>query len=383
MSADIPLGLYIHFPWCIKKCPYCDFNSHTIKNGIPEHQYINALLTDLQHDVQRFNEIRQISHIFIGGGTPSLFSPETIARLLQSIRKIIPFRENLETTLEANPGTFESGKFAEFRSAGINRLSIGIQSFNDRHLHHLGRVHSAKEAIRASEIALKTGFDNFNLDLMYGLPGQTFEHSEQDIKTAINLKPTHISYYQLTLEPNTYFYKHPPTLPADEAIFVTQTNSQQILADCDYHQYEISAYTKPGHSCRHNLNYWKFGDYLGIGAGAHGKITHSLPGQILRYWKTKSPDQYLLNSVHKQSLASEQSISVSELPLEFMMNQLRLKKGFTIAAYTARTGLPAKTLEPALTQCLEEQFIVNRNGRFCCSVNGWNFLDSILEKFIF
>lgn len=382
MSADIPLGLYIHFPWCIKKCPYCDFNSHAVKDEIPEHQYIQALLTDLEHDVRRLNEMRQVSHIFIGGGTPSLFSPETIADLLQSIRTIIPLKEDLEITLEANPGTFESAKFAEFRSAGINRLSIGIQSFNDQHLHHLGRVHSSKEAIRAVEIAHQTGFDNFNLDLMFGLPTQTPEHSEQDIRTAISLKPTHISYYQLTLEPNTYFYKHPPTLPVEEEIVNSQKNSQKILAACNYHQYEISAYAKPGHACKHNQNYWNFGDYLGIGAGAHGKITRSKPGQILRYWKPKSPNQYLLTSEYKQPLVSDNSISVSDLPLEFLMNQLRLKKGFTMAVYTDRTGLPSTTLEPGLSQCLEEQLIVNKNGRFCCSVNGWNFLDSILEKFI-
>ncbi len=382
MSTDIPLGLYIHIPWCIKKCPYCDFNSHAVKNGIPEYHYIQALLTDLQNDVRRFEEKRELSHIFIGGGTPSLFSPETIADLLQGISKIIALKEGLEITLEANPGTFESNKFAEFRSAGINRLSIGIQSFNDHHLQDLGRIHSSKEAIRAAEIAHQTGFDNFNLDLMFGLPGQTGKHSEQDIKTAIDLEPAHISYYQLTLEPNTYFYKHPPTLPADEAIFATQANSQRILAENNFQQYEISAYAKPGRACRHNLNYWNFGDYLGIGAGAHGKVSRSVPGQIIRYWKPKNPDQYLHNSKNIKTVTSDKSISISELPLEYIMNRLRLKKGFTMASYTDRTGLPAKTLEPALSQCIKEKLIINHNDLYHCSENGWNFLDSILEKFI-
>ena len=270
-----PLSLYIHIPWCIKKCPYCDFNSHAVKGDTPEAAYIDALLKDLAEDVQRYVITRPISSIFIGGGTPSLFSPESINRLLRGIEQQLPLKPDIEITLEANPGTFESHKFAEFRALGINRLSIGIQTFNDTLLTRLGRVHSGGEALKAAEIAQQSGFDNFNLDLMFGLPGANPEDSQSDVATAISLKPTHISFYQLTLEPNTYFHKFPPQLPNDELIFDTQKRGQQLLADHGYQQYEVSAYSQSGLQCKHNVNYWQFGDYLGIGAGAHGKITQT------------------------------------------------------------------------------------------------------------
>jgi len=374
-----PLSLYIHIPWCIKKCPYCDFNSHAAKADMPETAYVAALLDDLALDRERYNITRPISSIFIGGGTPSLFSPEAINRLLRGIEQQLRLEEGLEITLEANPGTFESHKFAEFRALGINRLSIGIQSFNDPLLKKLGRVHSAQEAIHAAEIAHQSGFDNFNLDLMFGLPGASPESTKMDVATAISLKPTHISFYQLTLEPNTWFHKFPPKLPDDETIFSTQKQCQSLLAEHGYRQYEVSAYSKQGRQCRHNVNYWQFGDYLGIGAGAHGKITQELPQRIIRSFKPKSPEQYLSNP-HQNGGA--EAIVVAELPLEFIMNHLRLKQGFTLETYQAATGLAAGTLEPALSDCVKQNLLIQQNNHYYCSEQGWNFLDNILEKFI-
>jgi len=374
-----PLSLYIHIPWCIKKCPYCDFNSHAVKADTPEAAYIDALLTDLAEDIQRYAITRPINSIFIGGGTPSLFSPESINRLLRGIEQQLTLKPDIEITLEANPGTFESHKFAEFRALGINRLSIGIQSFNDVLLTSLGRVHSSREALIAAEIAQQSGFDNFNLDLMFGLPGAGPDDSQTDVAIAISLKPTHISFYQLTLEPNTYFHKFPPQLPNDELIFDTQKRGQQLLADHGYGQYEVSAYSQLGLQCKHNVNYWQFGDYLGIGAGAHGKITQTLPQAIIRTVKPKSPEQYLQDT-HKLSGAT--AIPVAELPLEFIMNQLRLKQGFTAENYFASTGLSIATLEPALSESLQQGLLINQNGRYFCSAQGWNFMDNILEKFM-
>jgi oxygen-independent coproporphyrinogen-3 oxidase len=374
-----PLSLYIHIPWCIKKCPYCDFNSHAVKGETPEAAYIDALLNDLAKDLQRYAITRPISSIFIGGGTPSLFSPESINRLLRGIEQQVTLKTDIEITLEANPGTFESHKFAEFRALGINRLSIGIQSFNDKLLKKLGRVHSAHEAIIATEIAHQAGFENFNLDLMFGLPDSSPDDSKTDIATAISLKPTHISFYQLTLEPNTYFHKFPPQLPNDELIFSMQKHCQKLLADQGYLQYEVSAYSQPGLQCQHNVNYWQFGDYLGIGAGAHGKITQTLPQQIIRSFKPKSPEQYL-SDTHKNG--GSEVISVTELPLEFIMNHLRLKQGFTLDTYQTTTGLDITTLEPALSACLKQELLIYENKHYYCSEQGWNFMDNILEKFM-
>ncbi len=375
----LPLSLYIHIPWCIKKCPYCDFNSHAVKSDTPEAAYITALLADLAVDIQRYHITRPISSIFIGGGTPSLFSSESLNRLLRGVEQQLSLKDKLEITLEANPGTFESQKFAEFRALGINRLSIGIQSFNDELLKKLGRVHSAQEAMRAAEIAHLSGFDNFNLDLMFGLPGASPESSKIDIETAISLKPSHISFYQLTLEPNTWFHKFPPKLPDDETIFSGQKDCQQLLAQADYRQYEVSAYSKPGRQCDHNVNYWQFGDYLGIGAGAHGKISQGLPHSVIRSFKPKSPEQYLINS---QQNGGADTIAVAELPLEFMMNHLRLKQGFTLEAYQAATGLAVTSLEPALSACVKQNLLIRQHNHYYCSEQGWNFLDNILEKFI-
>ncbi len=374
-----PLSLYIHIPWCIQKCPYCDFNSHAIKSSTPEDEYIKALLSDLAHDIQCYAINRPISSIFIGGGTPSLFKPESIDRLLRGIEKQIELVDGLEITLEANPGTFESQKFSEFRSLGINRLSIGIQSFNEAALKRLGRVHSGHEAKIAAEIAHSSGFDNFNLDLMFGLPEASIGDSIQDIVTAINLSPAHISYYQLTLEPNTYFHKFPPKLPDDEAIFSIQTEAQKILAEHNYQQYEISAYGKPGKQCWHNLNYWQFGDYLGIGAGAHGKITQALPDQIIRSFKFKKPEQYLKST---DSYGGAAIISKSDLPLEFAMNHLRVRQGFSQKEYSSRTGLGIESLEPGLSMNLKQGLLVEQNQHYHCSEQGWYFLDTVLQKFV-
>jgi putative oxygen-independent coproporphyrinogen III oxidase len=374
-----PLSLYIHIPWCIKKCPYCDFNSHAVKVDTPEEKYITKLLEDLSNDIKLYNINKPLHTIFIGGGTPSLFSPESIDRLLTGVRKQISFTDDLEVTLEANPGTFECNKFAEFRSLGVNRLSIGIQSFHDNHLKKLGRVHSGKEALFAAEIAHKSGFENFNLDLMFGLPDATIEDSINDIQTAIHAEPTHISFYQLTLEPNTYFHKFPPKLPDDETTFLSQLACQQLLNQSGYNQYEISAYSLDNRQCSHNKNYWQFGDYLGIGAGAHGKITKSLPGQIIRTTKFKNPDHYLSS---QNSFGSVHTIPQNDLPLEFMMNHLRLSEGFYLDHYQARTGLDSKTLEPALTRNVQQGLLIQQNNHYYCSEQGWNFLDTVLHQFV-
>ncbi len=372
-----PLALYIHIPWCIKKCPYCDFNSHAVKDTTPENQYIETLLNDLQQDLQLIGDPRCISSIFIGGGTPSLFSAASFDKLLTGIARLIPLQDNLEITLEANPGTFESQKFADYRAIGINRLSIGIQSFNNSHLNKLGRIHSAEEAIAAVDIAHQAGFDNFNLDLMFGLPEQNSRQMLKDVETAIALQPIHISFYQLTLEPNTLFHKFPPRLPESEHIYQGQLQAQQLLANAGFKQYEISAYAKDSRQCQHNLNYWRFGDYLGIGAGAHGKLSLTKPDNIVRSMKHKNPADYL-----KDNKAIISKIPTSELVLEYMMNQLRLRSGFNLHNFTLYTGLTAEALQPALSNCLKEELITQHNNHYFCSDKCWNFLDTVLEKFM-
>jgi oxygen-independent coproporphyrinogen-3 oxidase len=314
----------------------------------------------------------------MGGGTPSLFSPAALHRLLKGIKQRLPLNEQCEITLEANPGTLESAKFQEYRALGINRLSIGIQSFNDRHLKKLGRIHNSAEAIKAVEIAGNAGFDNVNLDLMFGLPEQTEAEAVQDIQTAIYLNPTHISFYQLTLEPNTYFHKFPPNLPVDESIFSAQKLCQQLLAENGFKQYEISAYAQEGYQCRHNRNYWQFGDYLGVGAGAHGKISQSLPDKIVRTAKSKHPEHYL----RQPGVFNRETISVQQLPLEFLMNHLRITGGFNLTDYRKCTGLERQSLEPALTQALALNLLAEQQGRIFCTEKGWDFLDVILEKFV-
>ncbi|MCR4346310.1 MAG: radical SAM family heme chaperone HemW [Sulfuricaulis sp.] len=343
-----PLSLYVHIPWCVRKCPYCDFNSHEARGGVPEQEYVEALLRDLEQDLPRVWG-RIVHTIFIGGGTPSLFSPEAIDRLLSGIRARLLLDQNIEITLEANPGTVDTERFKGFRAAGINRLSIGVQSFEPEKLKALGRIHGREEALRAAESARAAGFDNFNLDLMFGLPGQTVEQALADIRTAIQLYPTHLSAYQLTIEPNTLFHSRPPTLPDDDSTWDMQSRLQTELAAAGYQQYEVSAYAKPGHECRHNLNYWQFGDYLGIGAGAHAKITDARG--ITRLWKLKQPNEYLRTAGTPQNIGGEQKLSREHTVTEFMMNALRITRGVPSRLFAERTGMPisvaAKPLEEA------------------------------------
>ena len=376
-----PLSLYIHMPWCIKKCPYCDFNSHAVNPSLEPNylRYVDALLTDLANDLALYSIERPLQSIFMGGGTPSLFTPSAIERLLNGIAAQIPLAKDLEITLEANPGTFDSGKFAEFYALGINRLSIGIQSFNDQLLANLGRVHSGGEAHAAVEMAQCIGFTNINLDLMFGLPGALPDSSLDDVGIAMRYQPNHISFYQLTLEPNTLFYQFPPVLPKEDDIFAVQKAAQKLLAEHAYQQYEISAYSLAGKPCRHNVNYWQFGDYLGIGAGAHGKITRDLPEQIIRTFKPRHPEQYMQDT-HRHG--NTHTIALKDLPLEFLMNHLRLKSGFNLQHYQRTTGLSIDSLEPGLTQALNQDLLCCDSETYRCTEKGWYFLDSILEMFL-
>ena len=333
-------------------------------------------MADLDHELEQLPELRPLQSIFMGGGTPSLFSAGSLETLLQGIAQRLSLTRDCEITLEANPGTVEAAKFADFHRIGINRLSIGVQSFNDQHLQALGRIHNAEEAKQAIGIAKEAGFDNFNLDLMFGLPQQTLEQALKDIETAISFQPSHISFYQLTLEPNTYFYRYPPVLPEDDDLYSIQKVCQDQLAAYGYQQYEISAYAKPGKQARHNLNYWQFGDYLGIGAGAHGKLSLQLPDNVLRTSKPKNPEQFLAGLP-----GSRQSISTGQLPLEYLMNQLRLKSGFSKQDFLQMTGLPLSALQPALADCLQSGLLIEVADQIACSERGWDFLDEILQRF--
>ena len=381
MMPHLPsLSLYIHIPWCVRKCPYCDFNSHAATGSLPEATYVTALLSDLEQDLAKVAG-RSVATVFIGGGTPSLFSAESIRALLTGIATRIPLESQAEITLEANPGTAESSKFKGFRDAGINRLSIGIQSFNDGHLQALGRIHGGREAKLAVEIAKASGFTNFNLDLMFGLPSQTCAGALDDIRCALELQPTHLSFYQLTLEPNTLFHRYPPSLPEDDTLWGIQEACQALLAEKGFHQYEVSAYSRKGFRCRHNVNYWRFGDYLGIGAGAHGKLTDA-SGNITRTWKIRHPARYLETAGTLASIGGCSVLEKHELPLEFMMNHLRLREGFKASMFTECTGLPMNALEPALSQCIEDGLLGQSDGFIRCTNKGWNFMDNVLEKFI-
>ncbi len=376
-----PLSLYIHIPWCLRKCPYCDFNSHTASESLPEKRYIRALLADLDQDLALVGN-RELRSIFIGGGTPSLFGAKSIAELLVGVRARLNGAADMEITLEANPGTVESGKFEAFRAAGVNRLSIGVQSFNNAHLRALGRIHDGDQARVAAQAARTAGFVNFNLDLMFGLPRQRIEEALTDVQTAIGLGPTHLSLYQLTLEPNTLFHRHPPRLPAEETVWRMQRKCQALLAERGYAQYEISAYARFGRRCAHNLNYWRFGDYLGIGAGAHGKITDLKRQAIKRLWKVKHPRHYLETAGTPESLGGAAAVPKTDLPLEFLMNHLRLREGFAAGDFGKRTGLAFAVLEPKLSACVERGLLERRNGHIRCTDDGWNFLDNILEEFV-
>ena len=347
--TDASLALYVHMPWCVRKCPYCDFNSHQLKSAQPDASYIDALIRDFEMEMPRLAG-RRIDTVFFGGGTPSLFQPEDFARLLKALRARIAFGQAVEITLEANPGTIERGRFAGYAQAGINRVSLGAQSFDAGALKALGRIHSADDTYRAVEELRAARLDNFNLDLMYALPQQTLEEAFQDVRIACSLGPSHISYYQLTLEPGTVFHSRPPTLPDEDAAWQIQSAGQDLLAAAGYVQYEISAYAAPGARCRHNLNYWQFGDYVGIGAGAHGKLSSGAPPSILRTSKPKQPSDYLLKLRQQPPVGEASQVALSDVPFEFMLNALRLNDGFTAKQYRQRTGLDLHGLEVKLNR---------------------------------
>ena len=387
-SESIPLSLYIHIPWCVRKCPYCDFNSHALRQSdeLPERLYVDALLADLEADLPRVWG-RRVDTVFIGGGTPSLFSPAAIDRLLSGVRARLPLRPDAEITLEANPGTVEQGHFAEFRAAGISRLSIGIQSFNEQHLQALGRIHGRPEAIRAAQSASQAGFANFNLDLMYGLPEQTPAQALDDLRTAIELAPSHISYYQLTLEPNTLFHRYPPPLPDDDVLWDMQERAQALLAEHGYRQYEISAYARTDQPavdrrCAHNLNYWRFGDYLGIGAGAHGKLSDMAEGAVYRLWKRKNPRDFLNYAGQDTNLGGLNRLSEAELPLEFMLNALRLSDGWPLQLFQQRTGLELGAIQAALHEAETRGLLRLTADRAGVTELGQRFLNDALQLFM-
>jgi putative oxygen-independent coproporphyrinogen III oxidase len=380
-TALPPLSLYIHVPWCVRKCPYCDFNSHKSPETLPENDYIDALIRDLEQEVPTIWG-RTIQTIFIGGGTPSLFSAEAYDRLFSSLRALLPISHNAEITLEANPGTFEQQRFADYLSLGINRLSIGIQSFNNESLQALGRIHDSQQAIKAVETAHKVGFENFNLDLMFGLPHQTEKAARNDIETAIALEPTHLSYYQLTIEPNTLFHQQPPTLPDDDPIIDWQIDSQHRLAKAGYEQYEVSAYAKDKKQCQHNVNYWRFGDYLGIGAGAHGKISDAAQQSITRRSKQKQPQAYIDSAGTEKSILTNEIISSRDIGFEFMLNALRLTEGFPTPLFYQHAGLPISHIDKALQQAEQLELITWDIHRICPTDKGQRYLNSLIELFL-
>ena len=342
-ETQIPLSLYLHFPWCVRKCPYCDFNSHQLRGELPEDQYLAALLRDLDYELALAPATQPISSMFLGGGTPSLFSGRAIGALLEQFARRLTFAPDIEITLEANPGTADAANFRGYRAAGVNRLSIGMQSLDAAQLKALGRIHDPGEARRAVDLARGAGFDNLNLDLMFALPRQTPEQAAADLRALLALAPEHVSYYHLTLEPNTEFAKRPPPVPDSDAAAAMLEQGQQILAEAGYAQYETSAYARAGRCSRHNLNYWTFGDYLGIGAGAHGKRTRE--GTIRRRARTKQPSAFLASAGTAAAVVEDRSIAAAELPFEYAMNALRLNAGFRFADFEARTGLPAAALD--------------------------------------
>ncbi len=378
LSTLPPLSLYIHIPWCVRKCPYCDFNSHTASPVLPEQEYVDALLADLDQDLHAVYG-RELTSIFFGGGTPSLFSAEALGRLLKGVEQRIPFADDIEITLEANPGTFEQEKFVAYRKLGINRLSIGIQSFQQEKLEALGRIHNGDEAVRAAGMARQAGFDNFNLDLMHGLPDQSLDDALADLRQAIELQPTHISWYQLTLEPNTVFWNQPPVLPEDDTLWDIQEAGQALLAEHGYAQYEVSAYAQPGKPARHNLNYWSFGDFIGIGAGAHGKLSHP-DGRIVRTWKTRLPKDYL--NPAKNFQAGEKILSNDELPFDFLMNALRLTAGVESRLYPERTGLSLDTLAEGRREAEQSGLMQVEPSRLAATERGQLFLNDLLQQFL-
>ena len=379
-----PLALYIHFPWCERKCPYCDFNSHQpTARGVPETEYVRALIEDLEAETRLLTEHggpRPLQSIFLGGGTPSLFSPASIAAILDAASQQLEFVPNIEITLEANPGTTDSTRFSGYRQAGVNRLSLGFQSLQDTQLQRLGRIHSAAQAVAAFGQAREAGFANINVDLMHGLPEQSREDALQDLEAVLTLAPEHLSWYQLTIEPNTAFYRSPPTLPFEETLWDIQQAGHTLLVDRGYQHYEISAYARPGQESRHNLNYWTFGDYLALGAGAHGKLTDVRDGRILRYWKTRQPDHYLRRTGH--FIAGRQLLEDDDLPFEFMMNALRLINGVPTSLYLQRTGRSWAAFSTRLEELRRSGLLTDAPGTWCCTPRGQAFLNDVLVGFL-
>ena len=379
--TPIPLSLYIHFPWCIQKCPYCDFNSHEVKGELPEEQYIQALINDLETELPNIWG-RRLESIFIGGGTPSLISAKGMDTLLSALRQMLPIRPEMEITLEANPSTFEQERFQQYREIGINRLSIGIQSFKQQHLKRLGRIHDVEEALRAAKIAKQAGFDNFNLDLMFGLPEQTQKQALDDLQQAIACEPTHISWYQLTIEPNTLFHHSQPILPDDDLIADTQEMGILLLEQFGYTQYEVSAYAQQGRQCKHNRNYWEFGDYVAIGAGAHGKLTNLQADTIERYFKYKQPKQYM-DACNERKPRSQTTLLPKEaLGFEFMLNALRLKQGVALSLFEERTGLSHKLIQANIDLAIDKGLLLNNTEHLQTTPLGWQFLNDTTHLFL-
>ena len=380
-DAPPPLSLYIHFPWCARKCPYCDFNSHAVRGALPETEYVDALLRDLEQELPAVWG-RTVQSVFMGGGTPSLFSAQAIDRLLSGIRARLPLQPGLEITVETNPSSAEQDKFAAYRKAGVNRLSIGIQSLNDKHLQALGRLHDAGEARQAARSARQAGFDNFNLDLMFGLPQQTVPQALEDLLAIIELQPAHLSWYQLTVEPNTLFQARPPRLPDHDLSWEMQCQGQSLLAEHGYTQYEVSAYAKTGKRCHHNLNYWMFGDYIGIGAGAHGKITTAGQGAILRSWKKRHPADYLETAGTMQCLDGQRQLGKAETLFEFALNRLRLKQGFELSDFEKACGLERRSIIPLVRQAQTDGLLTLDGDRVQHTAQGWQYLNDVLELFL-
>lgn len=373
-----PLSLYIHIPWCVRKCPYCDFNSHEARGTFPEKEYVAALIRDLEMALPLIWG-RKVYTVFFGGGTPSLLSGESVEQIISSVRMLLPLALDAEITLEANPGTVEAVRFADYRGAGVNRLSMGIQSFNDTHLQALGRIHSADEARRAIAIA-QQHFDNLNLDLMYALPKQTLEQALQDVQTALSFAPQHLSCYHLTLEPNTLFHRNPPSLPDDDASSDMQQHIEELLATHGYQHYETSAFAQPKRRSKHNLNYWKFGDYLGIGAGAHSKL--SFPDKVIRQARYKQPQAYMQQVAKDAPIQTENQVGHDELGFEFMMNALRLNEGFDSVLFQERTSLPLLTIQRELAEAEKRGLLTRNHQRIAPTQMGQRFLNDLLEMFL-
>ena len=386
LAALPPLALYVHLPWCLKKCPYCDFNSHENQGALPESRYLDALCADLESALPLVWG-RRVHSVFIGGGTPSLFSPDGIDRLLSEIRARLVLAPGVEVTLEANPGTFERERFKAFRAAGVTRLSIGVQSFNDAALDRLGRVHDAAQA-RAAVAEAREAFDTFNIDLMYALPGQDLAALKEDLDTALGFSPPHLSIYHLTLEPNTLFALHPPALPDNDLASDMLDLIVQRTAAVGLARYEVSAFAQPGHNCRHNLNYWQFGDYLGLGAGAHGKI--SFPHRVLRQVRWREPAQYMQHALAGNAVSNQTEVSRADLAFEFMLGALRLAGGFGLAQFTERTGLPLSTVMPTLEAAQQRGLLTLEQGgaaaglvaRVRPTVRGYDFLSDLQSMFL-